>query len=84
MNRKISRYRVTARPHYPEIFSDILQRWRKTDADIFHDAKGVRWKIEIAQQLRLEASAPYQWIAQNLKTISPAALRVAVCRLANK
>lgn len=69
---------------WSSIFSDILQRWRKTDADIFHDARGVRWKIEIAQRLRLEASAPYQWIAQNLKTISPAALRVAVCRLANK
>ncbi|MGH7958403.1 MAG: transposase [Opitutaceae bacterium] len=60
-----------------------LRRLGKDDNDSVRDQKGAAWKVEIALRLRRNIGAPYRWISKTLAMGSPAAVRVAVCRLAN-
>jgi REP element-mobilizing transposase RayT len=67
---------------------DVLDREMsgraKTEQDVASDSKGARWKIAVAALLRREVAAPYRWIASTLNMGSPLAVRVNVCRLANR
>jgi putative transposase len=65
------------------ILREILRSERKSGTDVVHEPKGARWKVRIARQLRREAGASYRWITEQLNTLQPASLRVAVSRLDN-
>jgi REP element-mobilizing transposase RayT len=69
--------------HWGAALEEALHAVRKTPDELTRAPKHTPWKVEIAARLRRRANAPYAWIAQALKTGSPAALRVAVCKMAN-
>ena len=56
----------------------------KSECDRVADPPGSRWKIELAARLRRTVAAPYRWISEKLKMGSPLAVRVNVCRFANR
>jgi hypothetical protein len=63
---------------------ELLTHHRPKQDDLVTARRCPRWKIEIALSLRTHVGAPYRWIAEKLAMGSPAAVRVAVCRRANK
>lgn len=75
--------RVINEGRWWEALEQALARTQKSSHDIVHDAKGARWKIELATHLRQAVNAPYRWIAAQLHMGSPLAVRVNVWRQSN-
>lgn len=61
---------------YAELLERILQEAGKTSAELQEEAHGAPWKVGAAARLRLEAGAPYPWIATALNMGSPSSVRV--------
>jgi putative transposase len=93
--REFAQLTLTGGLAAPEALAINECRWRdeldrglrdagKSAADIVRDQKGARWKIELAERLRRAVAAPYRWITAELNMGSPLAVRVNVCRHANR
>jgi len=70
--------------HWQATLDEALREWRKNPDDVACAPKCAGWKVEIAARLRTRGGAPYRWITAALKLGTSGALRVAVCRCANK
>ena len=66
-----STLRGLRKERWDAVASSLLERLKKTAADIAEEPKGASWKVEIARRLRKETTASNPWIAERLNMGHP-------------